>query len=102
MRIGVILSCSDREGTHESCREGIASGCVAVIRRWPWVSNYGGVASMFPDSFIWDIIPEAAEYLHNLTTHEGLLKQGSYEQESFFIRESPERLMAELEEIITS
>ena len=41
----------------------------------------GGVASMFPDSFIWDIIPEAAEYLHNLTTHEGLLKQGSYEQE---------------------
>ena len=64
--IGVILSCSDREGTHESCREGIASGCVAVIRRWPWVSNYGGIDSMFPDSFIWDTISEAAEYLHNL------------------------------------
>ncbi len=100
--IGIILSCSDREGTHESCREGIASGCVAVIRRWPWASNYGGNVSMFPDSFIWNRISEAAEYLHNLNIQEGILKQGSHEQESFFLRESPKRLMAELEEIITS
>lgn len=100
--VGVIISCSDREGTHESCREGIASGCVAAIRRWPWASNYGGNASMFPDSFIWNRISEAAEYLHNLTIHEGLLNQGRHEQESFFLRESPKTLMSELEEMIKS
>ena len=100
--IGVILSCSDREVTHESCREGIASGCVAVIRRWPWASNYGGIDSMFPDSFTWDTISEAAEYLRNLTIDEGLLRQGSFEQDGFFLRESPQRLMDELEKMIKS
>ena len=100
--VGIIISCSDREGTHESCREGIASGCVAVIRRWPWASNYGGNVSLFPDSFIWNRISEAAEYLHNLTIHEGLLKQGRHEQESFFLRESPKTLISELEKMIKS
>jgi len=100
--VGIILSCSDREGTHESCREGIASGCVAAIRRWPWAMDYGGNDSLFPDSFIWDTTAEAAEYLQDLVSRLALPDQGRNEQEKFFQRESPEKLMAELVEMITS
>jgi hypothetical protein len=33
--IGFILSTSDSEGSHHAIAEGIASGCVALVKRWP-------------------------------------------------------------------
>ena len=59
--IGVILSCSDREGTHEAVVEGIASGCVPLIRNWPTSAAYDGARTTFADfrEFVFDNVKEA-------------------------------------------
>tara|TARA_Y100001970_G_scaffold63130_1_gene80797 strand:- start:524 stop:2068 length:1545 start_codon:yes stop_codon:yes gene_type:complete len=85
--VGIILSCSDREGTHESCREGLASGSMGLIRNWPWAKNYGGNDHMFPDSFHWDTVSEAADYLQSFESSEQRLSQASLEQKKLLERE---------------
>ena len=59
--IGVILSCSDREGTHEAVVEGIASGCVPLIRNWPTSAAYDGARTSFANfrEFVFDNVEEA-------------------------------------------
>ena len=99
-RVGTILSCSNREGTHESCREGIASGSMGLIRNWPWAKNYGGNDDMFPDSFSWDTISEAASYLKSFESSEQLLNQGSLEQKSLLERENREEQIQEFLRIV--
>lgn len=47
-RIGFVLSCSQREGTHEALLDGIQAGCLPVIRDWPMLSRYGGPGAVYP------------------------------------------------------
>lgn len=58
--VGFILSCSHREGTHEAIIEGMASGAVPVVRRWPMVKNLGAPETSYPDLSYFDTIEEAA------------------------------------------
>lgn len=59
-RVGVILSSSLREGTHEAVIQGAASGALPVVRNWPFVAQYGGPRTMFPDSWVVETPEEAA------------------------------------------
>ncbi len=52
--IGFILSCSLYEGTHEAVIEGMASGAIPVVRRWP------GAAELYPNSLLFADAAEAA------------------------------------------
>ena len=99
--IGVILSCSDREGTHEACREGISSGSIGVIRQWPWSRNYGGNKDLFPDSYHWNDVSEAAKYLESFTSSEDIQKQGEREQKVFLERENPDVLLGRFLKIVS-
>lgn len=57
---GFMISCSWREGTHEAILEGMASGAVPVIRRWPMVSAYGAPETTYPELDYFDTAEEAA------------------------------------------
>lgn len=59
-RVGVILSSSLREGTHEAVVQGAASGALPVVRNWPFVAGFGGPRTMFPDSWVVETPEEAA------------------------------------------
>jgi hypothetical protein len=59
-RIGVILSSSLREGTHEALIQGAASGALPVARNWPFVARWGGAHTMFPDEWVVETPAEAA------------------------------------------
>jgi glycosyltransferase involved in cell wall biosynthesis len=100
--VGVILSCSNREGTHESCREGIASGALAVVRKWPWSANYGGNSATFPDSFLWDTMEEAANYLSSFRSIEEMESRGLIEKQTFLQRENAVLLREKFVSIIQS
>lgn len=50
--VGVILSCSFREGWHLGFLEGVASGAVPVLRDWPMLAKRQGASSVFPRSWI--------------------------------------------------
>ena len=58
-RIGFILSTSERESFHAAVVEGMASGCVPVVRRWPlvkpWVSAW-----LYDETWLFDTVEEAA------------------------------------------
>ncbi|MBD3784559.1 MAG: hypothetical protein IE926_16690, partial [Micrococcales bacterium] len=58
--IGVILSTSRREGTHEGLVQGAASGSLPVVRNWPYVARWGGPASLYPDAWVVETPAEAA------------------------------------------
>ena len=59
--IGVILSSSRREGTHEGLIQGVASGAFPVVRDWPYVARWGGARTLFPDEWVVQTPEEGAE-----------------------------------------
>lgn len=53
--IGFVLSTSDSEGSHQAVAEGMAAGCVPVIRDWP------GADQLYPRRFVFSTIDEAVQ-----------------------------------------
>ncbi|UEJ82560.1 glycosyltransferase [Brachybacterium halotolerans subsp. kimchii] len=49
---GWIVSSSLHEGVHEAVMEGIAAGCVPLIRNWPDARPYGGAGVIYPDRWV--------------------------------------------------
>jgi glycosyltransferase involved in cell wall biosynthesis len=66
--VGFILSCSWREGTHEALLEGMATGAVPVLRRWPMVSPFGAPESTYPGLECFETVDQAVEIV---TAHAG-------------------------------
>jgi hypothetical protein len=62
-KVGFMLSTSQREGSHESIVEGMAAGCVPVIRRWPMVKDFGAPESVFPEVPSFERAEDAASYI---------------------------------------
>ena len=48
----IVLSCSDREGTHESVLQAMAAGCIPLIRDWPLVKRFGGASTLYPSEYV--------------------------------------------------
>lgn len=75
-RVGVILSTSHREGTHEGFLEGAASGAFPVARNWPFVAQWGGARSMVPDEWVVSTPREAADRILAAQEADTLADQG--------------------------
>lgn len=54
---GFILSTSDYEGSHQAVAEGMAQGCIPVIRDWP------GAADLYPREYVWHTVEEAKDII---------------------------------------
>lgn len=59
--VGYILSTSEREGTHESVLQAMASGCVPIIRCWPIVKPWLGDDAPFSRYWFFDTTDQAVE-----------------------------------------
>jgi glycosyltransferase involved in cell wall biosynthesis len=59
--VGFILSCSDFEGSHQAIPEGMAAGCVPVVRRWE------GAAELYPNSLLFETPAEAVAHIERIT-----------------------------------
>jgi glycosyltransferase involved in cell wall biosynthesis len=69
--VGVILSSSVREGSHNAFVEGAASGAVPVVRDWPCFARQPhNVRTLFPADWVVDSPREAAERILALTADE--------------------------------
>ena len=60
-KIGVVLSTSEFEGSHQAVAEGMASGALPAIRRWP------GADELYPAEYGFDGADEAVELVARLT-----------------------------------
>jgi glycosyltransferase involved in cell wall biosynthesis len=49
---GWIISSSLIEGVHEAVMEGLAAGCVPVIRDWPGTREYGGAGGIYRKDWV--------------------------------------------------
>lgn len=56
-RMGYIISTSDLEGSHQSIAEGMAAGCIPVIRNW------AGSDSVYPTRFIFNGIDSMRDFI---------------------------------------
>lgn len=70
--IGVIVSSSRREGTHEGLIQGVASGAYPVVRDWPYVSRWGGPRTLFPDDWVVESPADAADKLLAMSERDSL------------------------------
>jgi hypothetical protein len=50
--VGIILSCSWREGLHLGLVEGVASGAVPVVREWPLLADRRAASALYPRSWV--------------------------------------------------
>lgn len=80
-RIGVILSTSQREGTHEALIQGAASGALPVVRNWPTVARWGGAQTMFPDAWIVETPQQAADRIRAAVAAGDLQAEGAKARE---------------------
>ena len=68
---GTILCSSVREGSPVGVIEAVASGCVPVIRDWPFFAGDGrGARALYPRDWIVETPLEAAERLYRVTRDE--------------------------------
>jgi glycosyltransferase involved in cell wall biosynthesis len=56
-KIGFILSTSDHEGSHQAVAEGMAAGCIPIIRNW------NGATPLYPPRFVFSSVEEAAQLI---------------------------------------
>jgi glycosyltransferase involved in cell wall biosynthesis len=61
---GWIVSSSLVEGVHEAVMEGLAAGCLPVIRDWPGARAYGGARVIYDEDWVVDDVAAAAERVH--------------------------------------
>ncbi|KAA0915871.1 hypothetical protein [Psychrobacter sp. ANT_WB68] len=61
--IGWILSVSDNESFHLSVAEGMASGAVPVILKWP------GAETIYPEDCIFDSVSETIRFIYSNYSH---------------------------------
>lgn len=73
--IGFILSCSRREGTHEAVLEGMATGAIPVIRRWPMVKMLGAPETTYPDLTYFDTVEEAVSQILDAAAPDAFAEQ---------------------------
>lgn len=69
-RVGVIVSASLSEGTHEALAEGAASGALPVVRNWPAVADWGGASGVYPDDWIVETPREGADRILGFSDEE--------------------------------
>lgn len=65
--VGIILSTSIREGSHESVIEGAYHGCVPCIRNWPLLAPFNGAALAFPDYGVYETEEDMTAQIFNIS-----------------------------------
>jgi len=89
--VGVILSCSFREGWHLGFIEGVASGAVPVLRDWPMLAKRQGAASVFPRSWIVKDLEAAHEAINAVANEDVWLTASASAQEQLGILTNPSK-----------
>ena len=74
-KIGFILSTSDREGSHQSVAEGMASGAAPIIRNWE------GAELLYPGRFIFKNVAGAIDLITKLK------RPDNYSRESEMVKD---------------
>ena len=65
--VGFILSTSERESTHLAVAEGMSSGAIPIVRRWPVFRSLAAAERRYPGAVHFDDADEAAAAIARLT-----------------------------------
>lgn len=99
-KVGFMLSTSEREGSHESIIEGMAYGCVPVIRNWPLLAPFDGAKRAFPMCTIIETTDEAAEQiLGTVDSYCEISKKYQTESDVFYSEDIPNKYLEFIERV---
>ncbi|EGU52129.1 putative glycosyl transferase [Vibrio orientalis CIP 102891 = ATCC 33934] len=99
-RVGYMLSTSEREGSHESIIEGMAYGCIPVIRNWPMLAPFDGAKRAFPMCEVVETPAEAAEgILRASLDYKKVSKKYQSESAGFYSTDIPQKYLEFIERV---
>lgn len=99
-RVGYMLSTSEREGSHESIIEGMAYGCVPVVRDWPLLSPFNGAKRAFSMCDVVKTPEEAAKQIQNVSrNYEEASKKYQRESVRFYSTDIPQKYLEFIERV---
>ncbi|GAA0247483.1 glycosyltransferase [Marinomonas primoryensis] len=99
-KVGYMLSTSEREGSHESIIEGMAYGCVPIIRNWPILAPFNGAKRAFPMCDIIDRVEEAVvQILSTKSDYENISREYKKESRVFFSDDIPNKYVEFIERV---
>lgn len=75
--VGFILSTSRSESFHAAVAEGMASGAVPVVRRWPVCQRWRGAERQYPNALLFDEVDEAVAQILALSANPAALAEAS-------------------------
>jgi len=65
--VGYVLSTSRSESFHKAVAEGMASGAIPVVRRWPASQTWRGAERQYPNALLFDDPEDAAAQILELS-----------------------------------
>ncbi|PRQ61363.1 glycosyltransferase [Vibrio sp. V01_P9A10T6] len=99
-KVGFMLSTSEREGSHESIIEGMAYGCVPVVRNWPLLAPFDGAKRAFPMCHTIESVDEAAkQILDSISCYDDVSSKYQNESMVFFSEDIPNRYLEFIERV---
>ncbi|UVY82412.1 glycosyltransferase family 4 protein [Brachybacterium sp. NBEC-018] len=97
---GWIVSSSLVEGVHEAVMEGLAAGCLPLVRDWPGARAYGGARTIYREDWVVTDVDAAAERVRSVL-EDGDLSALSQDARRWVVaRRSPEFVVQRYEDAI--
>lgn len=97
---GWIISSSLVEGVHEAVMEGLAAGCLPVVRDWPGARAYGGARTIYREDWVVPDVAAAAERVRSVLA-EGELDARSRDARAWVVaRRAPEAVVQRYEDAL--
>ncbi|PML80833.1 glycosyltransferase [Enterovibrio norvegicus] len=98
--VGYMLSTSEREGSHESIIEGMAYGCVPVVRSWPLLAPFNGAQRAFPMCQVIENVDEAAKLiLDSVNNYDDISNKFQQESMVYFSEDIPNKYLEFIERV---
>ena len=99
-KVGYMLSTSEREGSHESIIEGMAYGCIPVVRNWPLLAPFDGAKRAFPMCDVVETPAEAAEAILSASLdYKKVSNKYQSESEGFYSTDIPQKYLEFIERV---
>ena len=98
--VGFMISASTREGTHEAIAQGMSSGAIPVVKKWPLSLRWKGAERRYPTALLFDTPDEAAQQILQISNEESLSEKSAQFTEEAKQRFTPEIVVSQISEII--
>jgi|GEM_PF-3750478 len=99
-KVGFMISASTREGTHEAIAQGMSSGAIPVVRKWPLSLRWKGAERRYPTALLFETPDEATQKILQISNEGSLSEKSKQFTEEAKQRFTPQVVVSQISEMI--